>query len=204
MKVKLANRGNPDFGQDPNKPLWDKPPDKWVKVKDLEHASHVCRLYIVDHELGGGSWAGGQIKDNKGKEIGRVSYNGKVWPPGEWKPDMEPLYDPAKMVRSTPNRYHLNNVFHVNKATLKRNFANSAVQDEKVARLLEQRGQVYTLAEIKLLSGYLWTAHDECVTANPDDYLAIQVTTAQAKIDAGGLVLERIKRYEALEKQGLI
>lgn len=25
--------------------------------------------------------------------VGRISYNGRIWPPGEWQPDDEPLFD---------------------------------------------------------------------------------------------------------------
>lgn len=28
-----------------------------------------------------------------GQEVARISYNGRVWPAGEWKPSMVPLYD---------------------------------------------------------------------------------------------------------------
>jgi hypothetical protein len=33
------------------------------------------------------------IVDESGKKIARVSWNGRVWPPAEWKRDMIPLYD---------------------------------------------------------------------------------------------------------------
>jgi hypothetical protein len=25
--------------------------------------------------------------------VGRISYNGRIWLPGEWRPDDRPLYD---------------------------------------------------------------------------------------------------------------
>lgn len=34
---------------------------------------------------------GARIVDQTGAEVARISYNGKVWPPGEWKPGVKPL-----------------------------------------------------------------------------------------------------------------
>lgn len=32
----------------------------------------------------------------KGKRLGRLSYNGRIWPPGEWAADTVPLYCPSQ------------------------------------------------------------------------------------------------------------
>jgi hypothetical protein len=32
------------------------------------------------------AWAGGQVTDESGTVVAQVSYNGRVWPPGEWTP----------------------------------------------------------------------------------------------------------------------
>lgn len=80
MKVTLASVGNPDFrGQDPNKPLFGCEPNKEVEVKTFKEASQVCVDFIMKNDLGSGNWAGGNIKDDSGKVIAVVSYNGRVW-----------------------------------------------------------------------------------------------------------------------------
>lgn len=79
MKVKLASVGNPDFRQDPDKPLFGCEPNKMVKVKTFKEASEACVRFIEENDLGSGNWAGGEIYDDKGKLIGYVSYNGRVW-----------------------------------------------------------------------------------------------------------------------------
>lgn len=92
MFVAMDNKGNIDFFQDPNRRIRGK--KKIVKVKSFEEASKICRKYIEDNGLGGGNWTGGAIRDDSGAEIGRVSYNGRVWPPGPSKVEHEPLFDP--------------------------------------------------------------------------------------------------------------
>lgn len=79
MKVLLASCGNPDFGQDPDKPLFGCERNKWVVVKDFKEASEQCQKFIEDNELGGGNWSGGKIINDKLKIIAHVSYNGRVW-----------------------------------------------------------------------------------------------------------------------------
>lgn len=81
LTVLVANRGNPDHGQDPDKPVWGLPEDEQVPVFDFEHASAVCQSYIAEHSLGGSSWAGGDVKDLAGNTVARVSYNGRVFAP---------------------------------------------------------------------------------------------------------------------------
>ena len=33
------------------------------------------------------------IVDERGETVARISYNGRVWPVGEWTPDQKPIYD---------------------------------------------------------------------------------------------------------------
>lgn len=54
-------------------------PTRWVKVSTFEEASKKCRNYIDKYELGSSSWCGGEIKDDSGKSIGIVGYNGSTW-----------------------------------------------------------------------------------------------------------------------------
>ena len=77
MTVTLSSAGNPDHGQYYDKGVFS--PTLLVEVKDLSEASTVCRVYITQHELGAGNWTGGTIRQGR-TIIGRVSYNGRVWP----------------------------------------------------------------------------------------------------------------------------
>ncbi len=89
MILRLASVGNPDFNQNPSRPLEGCEPDREVRVETLHEASVKCRQFIDENGLGGGNWAGGQIFDG-GKQIARVSYNGRVWahPSGEETGDL--------------------------------------------------------------------------------------------------------------------
>ncbi len=78
-RVLLANRGNPDHGQDPDKPLPGAPADAFQPVKDLVEASVVCQRYIAVHSLGAGNWEGGRVNDTHGAYVARVAYNGRVF-----------------------------------------------------------------------------------------------------------------------------
>ena len=77
--VELDSRGNPDHGQDPERPVWGVVSRK-VFVKSLEEASKVCTDWIRANDLGGGNWVGGTVRDSDGAVVGRVSYNGRFWP----------------------------------------------------------------------------------------------------------------------------
>jgi hypothetical protein len=84
MKVELKSAGNPDFGQDPNKPLYGCEPNKSIVVGSLKEAKRLCLKFIKDNNLGGGNWIGGKVS-NGSRIIAYVSYNGRVW-------DKEPSY----------------------------------------------------------------------------------------------------------------
>jgi hypothetical protein len=68
----------------------------WADVVDLAEASKVCRKYILVEWLGASDWTGGTIKDDKGRFVGYVSYNGRVWNrmPRNAKPDDKPIWEP--------------------------------------------------------------------------------------------------------------
>ncbi len=91
MKVKLASVGNPDFGQDPNRPLYGCERSKTVKVNSFKAASEACMSFIERNNLGGGNWAGGEIMDDTGKIIAHVSYNGRVWDGEYWNTDAKEI-----------------------------------------------------------------------------------------------------------------
>jgi len=82
MIVKLSSCGNPDFGQDPNRPLYGCEKDKKISVDSFKEASQVCVEFISQNDLGSGNWDGGQVFDGD-KQVAQVSYNGRVWEHGE-------------------------------------------------------------------------------------------------------------------------
>jgi len=69
-----------------------------VPVATLQEASEACRRHIDDHDLGASGWRGGVITRDDGTEAGRVSYNGRVWPPGGWRPGSAAIW-PAERAR---------------------------------------------------------------------------------------------------------
>ena len=92
MYVVLSSAGNPDYGQDPNRPLFGCESNKKLPVQSYKEASEVCRKFIDDNELGSGNWDGGQIFDHtQKKQIAHVSYNGRVWKGKEWTSTTEEI-----------------------------------------------------------------------------------------------------------------
>lgn len=77
MTVKLSAGRNRDF---PRRPL---PKSATVTVASFGEAARVCRDYIETHDLGGGNWTGGDVREG-GRLVAHVSYNGRVWGPGPY------------------------------------------------------------------------------------------------------------------------
>jgi len=46
--------------------------------KMSKDVSTTCRADIEQDDLGGGNWTGGQLFE-AGRQVARVSYNGRVW-----------------------------------------------------------------------------------------------------------------------------
>jgi len=86
--VELANRGNPDHGQNPDEPVWGGPEDRHVPVETFQEASNLCRQYITEHDLGMGNWTGGMIKID-GKTVAYVTYGGRVFHQSDDEPSIE-------------------------------------------------------------------------------------------------------------------
>lgn len=81
LEVLLSNCGNIDRDQDPERPVYGTQSGYWAKVQSLEAASRACQEYIEGYGLGGGNWSGGAVRDAATKElVGRISYNGRIWP----------------------------------------------------------------------------------------------------------------------------
>lgn len=115
--VVLASMGNPDFRQHAGRSLPGVPRRK-LRVATLRAARDACRLYIEHHELGGGNWAGGEVRcrpaperkgapragdvvDRAGAIVAQISYNGRVWMPGRYpQPEITDLDGNASEVAS--------------------------------------------------------------------------------------------------------
>lgn len=89
---------NPDHGQ-----YGTLIPRHTVAARDIPHASELCMAFIDRHGLGGGNWSGGDITDNAGRAVGKVSYNGKVWEPGTRRPGDAPIYPTPKIPVTPPS-----------------------------------------------------------------------------------------------------
>lgn len=63
-----------------------------VEVESFRDASEKMRAFIERHDFGASNLgrACGEIH-NAGCLLARVSYNGKVWPPVAWSPDLQPM-----------------------------------------------------------------------------------------------------------------
>lgn len=51
----------------------------YFAVDTLEEASKVCRRYIEYFNLGSGNWTGGNVVDETGRFVARISFNGRIW-----------------------------------------------------------------------------------------------------------------------------
>ena len=78
-RLRASTVGNPDFRQDPTKPLYG--------AKDLNTcvtaatAPRVLGEWISRYDIGGGNLSDAILYDlETGDEVGRMSYNGRVWP----------------------------------------------------------------------------------------------------------------------------
>jgi hypothetical protein len=101
LTVVLDTRGNPDFGENPRRPVKGLR-KRVVSVATIGEASRVCRTFIEANELGGGNWTGGQVFDYSGQHVAQISYNGRAWEVGEFPtpeidPDAEPCNDCGRL-----------------------------------------------------------------------------------------------------------
>ena len=80
FNVSLSNRGNPDLGQSPTKPL---PSSRCYKkaARSVLEARRICLEYIKKYQLGGSNWCGGQVTNAQGRPVAYISYNGRLWQP---------------------------------------------------------------------------------------------------------------------------
>lgn len=62
-------------------------------VKSFEEASKIYCARRDKSGEGASTFETASIVDENEQEIGRVSYNGRVWPPCDWHVDLKPLWD---------------------------------------------------------------------------------------------------------------
>ncbi|NBX24276.1 MAG: hypothetical protein EBR52_09320 [Microbacteriaceae bacterium] len=100
--------------------------------------------------------------------------------------------------------YHLLHDIGIYKATVVRNFRDNdrGREYDHVRDLLAKRTQRYTLAELRELSGFFWTSHDECVVecGGDDGFSAVQVYVSARKIEAGEAAIQVIEQLEATQE----
>jgi len=77
LQIKPIVFGNPDHGQDPNKPPYGVKP-RTISAKDISDLRKKVRLWQTDNCVGGGNWGSPAVYQD-GKLVGYMSYNGKLW-----------------------------------------------------------------------------------------------------------------------------
>lgn len=118
---------------------------------------------------------------------------------------LEPSYRPEAglpFVDPVEPTFHLLKDFGVYKATLAKNFADNdrGPEHDEFRRLIARRTQRYTISELDVLFGFLWTSSDECTASNGfDDYSSLEVWTAAEKIKRGEAVLDRLEALKGGE-----
>lgn len=117
------------------------------------------------------------------------------------------------VLQAKQGMYHLLDDLGIYKSSLKRSFYNnygdrlfSGGEPEafKARDLLERRGQLYTLEEVEHLSGYLSSAHDNCVSDNPDDYSHVEVWAAERNIRNAEYVFEALRLVRLRIEQAIL
>lgn len=90
FKITLRAVPNPDVDGG----WWDGPKGTEIVTGPLGKVLEAGRRY--SQGIGGGNWSGGQIYRKEGKKwnlVARMSYNGRVWPPGPFASGQKPLLE---------------------------------------------------------------------------------------------------------------
>lgn len=64
-----------------------------VTVADFAQASRIYGERRDESGEGASTFADGAVLDDRGVRIGRISYNGRIWAPGPFKPNDTPIWD---------------------------------------------------------------------------------------------------------------
>ena len=81
-QIKPIVWGNPDYGQDPNKPPYGIKPQT-IKSDDINELKKKVREWQYENDVGGGNWGSPAVYQD-GKVLGYMSYNGKIWDKSVW------------------------------------------------------------------------------------------------------------------------
>ncbi|MDB2686640.1 hypothetical protein N9Y42_05465 [Mariniblastus sp.] len=77
LQLRLESCGNPDYRQNPERPVRGVAGDL-VVVGTLDEAQSKCKAFIENNELGSGNWAGGHVFANDWL-VAYISFNGRLW-----------------------------------------------------------------------------------------------------------------------------
>jgi hypothetical protein len=77
MTVKLCSVFNPDYPRHQQNII----APVVIPVDDIKGASIACKAFIESADIGSGNWSGGagEVRDENGQVIARISYNGRAW-----------------------------------------------------------------------------------------------------------------------------
>lgn len=75
--IKTEVCGNPDYGQNPNKPPYGVRV-KTIKAKSYAELLDKVREWQSDNVIGGGNWMNPALMRDS-EIVGYMSYNGKIW-----------------------------------------------------------------------------------------------------------------------------
>lgn len=87
-------------------------------------------------------------------------------------------------------------VLELSKSSLRRkldNFHSEKPEAKRAYDLLARKGTDYSIEELEYLAGFLASAHDSCVTDNPDDYCRVEVWQSVKQEERADRVYSRIQ-----------
>lgn len=82
LTLKIEVCGNPDKGQDPAQPPFGVPRTTTIRAARIEIIRLLAEEFQTRHNLGGGNWKEA-ILYRDDEEVGRMSWNGRVWDIGD-------------------------------------------------------------------------------------------------------------------------
>ncbi len=82
LTLKIEVCGNPDKGQDPSQPPFGVNRFTTLRAGRIEIIRILVNEFQAEHDLGGGNWKEA-ILYRDDEEVGRMSWNGRVWDKGD-------------------------------------------------------------------------------------------------------------------------
>lgn len=78
LTLKIEVCGNPDHGQDPDQPPFGVKRNTTIRAGRIEIIRLLVEEFQNENNLGGGNWKNA-ILYRDDEEVGRMSWNGRVW-----------------------------------------------------------------------------------------------------------------------------